>query len=201
MDQTQVFEEIYNQYLEQIGKVELGKISNRIGARIEGGDLIIPFFGSPHRVSASGIWDEKGRRPIHAVSVILAKYVLMAPEREPEDSHWVTYREFKDAAPFVDGFHGHAQRPIAERFAGDIAGLKARALQLAGEITQSEVRADLVVCFKGLPKVPILMLFNDKDEDLPAQCSLLFEKRAEKYLDMECLALMGWVLASWLRRS
>jgi len=43
------------------------------------------------------------------------------------------------------------------------------------------------------------MLFNDQDEDFPARCSLLFEKRAERYLDMECLAMMGWVLAAWLR--
>jgi hypothetical protein len=201
MDQTQVFEEIYNHYLEQIAKVELPEVSRRIGVRAEGDELLVPFFGLPHRVSAKGIWDPEGKRPIHAVTVILAKYVLMAPSSEPLESQWVTYREFKDAAPFVAGFHGHAERPIAERFAGNISALRQRALELAGEITISEARADLAVCFKALPKVPILMLFNDRDEEFPAQCSLLFEKRAEKYLDMECLAMMGWVLAAWLRRA
>jgi dienelactone hydrolase len=52
--------------------------------------------------------------------------------------------------------------------------------------------------FDALPKIPILLLFNDADDEFPAQCLLLFERRAEKYLDMECLAILGWLLAGYL---
>jgi len=45
------------------------------------------------------------------------------------------------------------------------------------------------------------MFYNDQDEEFPANCSLLFEKRARHYLDMECLAMIGMVLAEWLARS
>jgi Domain of unknown function (DUF3786) len=48
--------------------------------------------------------------------------------------------------------------------------------------------------------VPILLVFNDRDEDFPAHCSLLFERRAEKYLDMECLAMLGWALSERLKQ-
>jgi hypothetical protein len=56
-----------------------------------------------------------------------------------------------------------------------------------------------ILRFQALPRVPILMPFNHHDEDFPAQCSLLFENKTDKHLDMECLAMMGWVLAAWLR--
>jgi len=36
------------------------------------------------------------------------------------------------------------------------------------------------------------------DEDFPADCSLLFEKQAARYLDMECLAMIAMVLAERL---
>jgi hypothetical protein len=49
--------------------------------------------------------------------------------------------------------------------------------------------------------VPLLLLFNDEDEDFPAQCSLLFQRRAEKFLDMECLAIIGWLLADSLTQA
>jgi hypothetical protein len=52
--------------------------------------------------------------------------------------------------------------------------------------------------FEALPRVPLLLLFNDEDEDFPAQCTLLFQRRAEKFLDMECLAICGWLLADTL---
>jgi hypothetical protein len=35
------------------------------------------------------------------------------------------------------------------------------------------------------------MLFNDADEEFPATCCVLFESRAETYLDMECIAMLG----------
>ena len=46
----------------------------------------------------------------------------------------------------------------------------------------------------ALPKIPILQFFNGADEDFPARCTMLFKQRAEKYLDMECLAITGWAL-------
>jgi hypothetical protein len=46
-----------------------------------------------------------------------------------------------------------------------------------------------------LPRVPLLLLFNDADDEFPAACSVLFERRAAGYLDMECLAMLGMQLA------
>jgi hypothetical protein len=69
-----------------------------------------------------------------------------------------------------------------------------------GEAKIAEISADLVMKFDALPKVPVLLVFNDRDEDFPAHCSLLFERRAEKFLDMECLAMAGWALSEWLKQ-
>jgi hypothetical protein len=43
------------------------------------------------------------------------------------------------------------------------------------------------------------MLFNDADMEFAAQCMVLFERRAEKYLDMECLAMVGMLLFEYLK--
>ena len=55
--------------------------------------------------------------------------------------------------------------------------------------------------FDALPKIPVLMLFNDIDEEFPAQSTVLFERRAENYLDMECLAMVGMLLFEYLKAS
>ena len=51
----------------------------------------------------------------------------------------------------------------------------------------------------ALPRIPLLLLFNDRDEEFPAQCSVLFEKRTEAYLDMECVAMVGMLLCEYLK--
>ena len=64
-------------------------------------------------------------------------------------------------------------------------------LQLDGQIViipffgkLYKISYDLSMRFDALPKVPLLLLFNDKDDGFPAQCSVLFEKRTEKFSDM-----------------
>jgi hypothetical protein len=52
----------------------------------------------------------------------------------------------------------------------------------------------------SIPKVPLLLLYNDADDEFPAHCSILFERRAEKYLDAECLAILGMLLSVYLRK-
>lgn len=201
MDQIEAFEQIYQDYLDQIRALDLGWIGPRLGVALEGEGVVIPLFGIPHRVSGAGIWDPGGKRPVHSVCVILSKYLILSPQWEPAGSEWVTYREFKDAAPFVGGFATHAERPISQAFAGRLYELEEAASRLGGQVVRTEVRADLAIRFQALPKVPMLMLFNDEDEDFPAQCSILFERRASRYLDMECLAILGWVLGWWLSGS
>ena len=69
--------------------------------------------------------------------------------------------------------------------------LEAACVKLGGEKPDLELSYQVIMKLPALPKVPLLLLCNDRDEEFPAQCSLLFEQRAEKYLDMECLAMVG----------
>ena len=52
--------------------------------------------------------------------------------------------------------------------------------------------------FNALPKMSILLLFNDKDEEFSAECSVLFQKQAEYYLDPESLAMTSAFLSKKL---
>jgi hypothetical protein len=55
--------------------------------------------------------------------------------------------------------------------------------------------------FSGLPQVPVYLLYNDAEEGFAAQCTLLFEQRAQNYLDMESLAMLGGILAVRLEKA
>ena len=197
---SEAFENIYRDYLKEISEVDLDRVKDRLGITTDNGEAVIPFFGIPYRVSGEGVSDLKGLRPSHSVSVVLFKYLLMCPDDPPGESEWITYKDFKDALPFAGGFLNNAEKPIGGTFSGRLADLQQAGAKLSGHRVETEVRSDLVLWFDALPKVPLLLLFNDRDEDFPAQCTLLFERRAENYLDMECLAIVGWALAEWLKK-
>jgi hypothetical protein len=201
-NQAPIFEETVRNYLNQVARIDPVRIAESLGLRVEQGEVLIPFFGRFYRVSPRGIFDPSGREPLHALSVVLCKYLLLSPDQVPRDGEdWVSYKDFRDAAPFVTGFVNNSERAIARTFTHRLSPLRAAAEQLRALPPGLELSYQFSARFEALPRIPLLLLFNDEEEDFPAQCTLLFQRRAEKFLDMECLAIIGWLLADSLAQA
>ncbi len=199
--ESPIFEKIYNDYLAEVAALDWTGKSERLGVQVTAEAIEIPFFNALYTVSPEDITDDQGRRPPHAVSVILCKYLLLCPENPGKDRQLVTYKDFRDAAPYVQGFRNTAENPIAKVFSGKADALETRCRELGGKACDLGVSCDLSYEFAALPAVPIYMVYNDEDEEFSADCSLLFERRAAHYLDMECLAMIGMVLAERLAQK
>ena len=201
MEKSSVFEETYHNYLAQIAGLDFKKIADRLGAEVVGDELIIPVLGKPHRISAAGMSGPSDSRPNFSVCVILFKYLLLCPDHDPVENDWVSFKDFKDSAPFSGAFVNYTEAPLAKYFSGHLKDLKAACRGIHGHPPAATFSYDLCMQFKALPKIPVLLLFNDADKEFAAQCMVLFERRAENYLDMECLAMVGMQLFEWLKQA
>jgi hypothetical protein len=201
MEISPIFEKTYQDYLAQIGGLDLNALEDKLGLQVSEGKAIIPFFGQPYAVSRDGIYGPGGKKPHLSTSVILCKYLLMCPEYEPGEADWVSFKDFKDAAPLIHAFATTVTNPISKMFSGRPEALTRACEKFGGYIPAETFSYDVSIKFDVLPKVPLLLLFNDKDADFPAQCSVLFEKRTEKYLDMECVAMVGMLFHEFLKTA
>ena len=168
---------------------------------MEGGAILVPLFGQLYKISSGGIVGPSGKEPIHSIKVVLYQYLLHMPAAGIDGGDWVSYKDFKDASPFVGGFQSNTEKAIAKNFAGRLETLRKACLQLGGQDPGLGWGYQLSMKFDPLPLIPILLLFNDADEEFSAQCLLLFERRAEKYLDMESMAILAWLLTDYLNQS
>jgi len=198
---SSVFNETYQNYLNQIGKIDLDSRADKLGGRITKDEMILSFFGQPYRISHRGIKDPSGTQPTMGISVVLCKYLLLCPDIPSLDKEWVSYRDFKDTAPLVHSFVNHTERPIIRNFSNRLEDLAAACEKLGGKDPDLDLNYQLIMKLYPLPKVPVLLLFDDIDEEFPAQCKVLFERRAEQYLDPECLAIIGTLLNQYLKKS
>lgn len=196
-----VFQKNYREYLEQISKIDFRIIADKLGASISNDEMIIPFLGQAYKISSQGILNPVGKKPAYSVCVVLCKYILLCPTHDPTKDDWVAFKDFKDAAPLVTSFSNTTERAIAKEFSGRIDTLASACKSLGGFQAEAELSYDLIIMLHPLPKVPVLLLFNDADDEFPADCKVLFERRAEHYLDMECLAILGNILADYLKRA
>ncbi|RLC30906.1 MAG: hypothetical protein DRH32_05035 [Deltaproteobacteria bacterium] len=201
-EQAAVFKKTYEDYLAQIAGIDLTALPARLGVRVNGNEVVIPFFGIPHRVSPAGIADPSGDKPNHAICVVLSKYLLMCPDSEPDGDEWAAFQDFKDAAPFADAYRKNVEQAIAISFGGRLDELKQACKILNGGAPEGiNLPYDLAMWFVPLPRVPVFLLFNDGDNEFSTQCKVLFEKRAQQFLDMECLAILGMCLTDYLKTA
>lgn len=196
-----VFEKTYRDYLDQIKGFNPESFKQKLGVEVQDDEVIIPLYGKPYRVSENGIIDPSGKQPPLDISVILFKYLLLCPDADPTGKNWVSYRDLKDSGPLTVYFANDVERAIAGHFKGAPGGFEEAGKAIGGYRPDIDVSYDLSMQFDALPKVPVIVLFNDADDEFPAQCSLLFERRAESYLDAECLAMIGRLLLANLKRA
>ncbi|MDY6793570.1 MAG: DUF3786 domain-containing protein [Thermodesulfobacteriota bacterium] len=198
MENENVFKQTYENYLAQVGGIDFNSVKQKLGVEVENNEMAIPLFGQPHKVSAAGIFDSGGKQPTLDMCVILCKYILLCPRIDPKSSDWVSFRDLKDSGPLTSYFANDVERAIADNFSGRIPDLKNAGRALKGYAPDIDVSCDLGMQFYALPKIPVVMLFYDADDEFPATCSVLFERRTENYLDPECLAMVGRCLFTYL---
>ncbi len=199
MEKASVFKETYQNYLDQIGQIDLDSIAEKLGGRVEKDEMVLSFFGQPYRISRRGITDPFGKQPPMGISVVLCKYLLLCPDTPSLDREWVSYRDFKNTAPLVHSFINHTERPIVQNYSNRLKDLAEACKKLGGKDPGLDLNYQLIMILYPLPKVPVLLLFDDVDEEFPAQCKVLFERRAEHYMDPECLAIIGRFLNNFLK--
>ncbi len=193
--ESSIFKKTLQDYLKQIEEIDLKPLATILGAVLEGENLIVPLFGKPYLISNNDIIGPTGNQAPFDICVILSKYILMCPTDFPRGKGWVSYRDFRDTGPLTTYFPDNVERPIAMHFSGKLDRLKAASRALGGVLPSNAPAYDLAMQFNALPRIALLLLFNDADAEFPAQCSVLFQKTADQFLDPECMAMLARILS------
>ncbi len=202
MKKASVFAETYRNYLDQLSEIDLHERAERLGGQISRSGIDLALFGKKYYIDKTTIESYDGdSNPSFAVKVVLSKYLLMCPSESmiPNDA-LVTFRDFKDSGPLHTYFVNNTNKIIEESFTGDIEKLRGRCKHIGGK-EHAFSGYDLSFTFVALPKIPIILNFNDRDDMFSAKATVLFRSDAEKYLDMECLAIMATYLTGLLIRD
>jgi hypothetical protein len=110
---------------------------------------------------------------------------------------------FKKESPFtnVNYFVSDTEKAIVRDFAGGIDSLFDAGAKLGGVREDGLLAYDLVMRFTALPRIDLLLLFNEGDEDFPDYGTVLFQRQAEHYLDPESLAMTSAALTRRLKQA
>ena len=153
---------------------------------VEEGVACIPLFGEKCCVRRDGVYKDAAKLDTIG-SILVVRYLLQAGDA-PVLHSWLPYRDLKDGAQFSGFIKTNIEDKIALAFQGRRAALEQRLSALGASPGGPDVLGDIALVVHPLPKLPVLCLFWDRDEEFPASFQFLFDASAPIYLDLEALA-------------
>jgi len=184
--------------LETVRDADLSSQSGRAGGEwtatpAEG--VRLRFLDSEYLATTDGVQALDGQPATIWVKVFLLIYLTRATGRPPSGT-WVAYSDLPNTISKARSFEESAAR-IATAFAGRKDELAHAALALGAERAQAQP-AEVAYLLPALPRVPVLLLFWDGDEEFPARASLLLDRDVLDYLDQEALVFLAEALVARL---
>jgi len=157
--------------------------------------VAIDFLDCRYLVTREDVTAERGEPPSVWVKILVLIYLTRAGGG-PATGSWVSYRDLPNSVSKSASFEECSAR-VARAFEGDPAGLERGVLALGGRPSGTG-SADLAYVLAVLPRVPVLLLFWDQEEEFPARASFLLDGNVLDYLDLEALLFVGEALAGRL---
>lgn len=193
-----VYNETYRNYLKKLQTMYFDGKEDVLGISLKDDTVRVPYFNETIRLTADGLENEAGKCPDFSDCVVVCRYLIMCPLFEPKQREWTAFRDFPDAGPLTVFWANTVEDSLAKKFSGDMDALKKACDVLGGIQPEIGISCDLYRQFTPLPKVPLLLVFSDADDEFTASVSLLFEKRSSTYLDGESQAILGHILSKRL---
>jgi hypothetical protein len=201
MSDSKIFDLKYVEYLARVKDINMDEKLDILGIQKRNDSYIFNFFNRRICFDGSEFTDISGAQVTPAIKVVLCQYLLMCPEKAPENSNrLITFREFENSGPLFSSFTSNTGKIIETTFSGKMGSLKARSLSLGGTLVQTN-GYDLSFRFRALSKVPIILNFNDIEESMPASAGFLYHENAKAYLDLECLTVLCTFLTGQLIKT
>ncbi len=195
-----VYEQALLSLQPKIQALDFNKTARLFGARISGPDrLELAFLNENYVVTKDKILDPAGKEPRPWISILIYNHLCM-PGAPAPTGEWITFGSIPASHAKDKAWAGHVEEVIAKHFSGNVSALKTACERLGGKKADAPGNHDAACAFRFFPHYPALLLFSDAvpEEDFPAQCRLLLDSTAPRYLDIESIVVLGEEFATRL---
>jgi hypothetical protein len=178
---------------EEISAAGYSASARGIGAIIEDDLLKIEFIGRQITLSRAGFKDD-----LDIMDRLLILMYIRQAGSGTLSGKWTAFRDFKDGLIRSESFLGACEIPLAKMFEHDKEGV-IKKLTLAGAEKVKGFSTEHSYVIYVLPRLPMLVLLWQGDEEFGAECKVLLDSTATVFLDVEALLYLGMALVRHLK--
>jgi len=186
---------------DEVSKADPAKLAEFTNAEIreQSGEqeFKFPFWGNPIVLSSKDFIARDGESglPLPAIHQAMILYYFKTSRKSSPPGKWVSFSELSDAQFYNAAFQGYTSNKLLQHFQTDYEGFNTRCLEMGGEKTSF---GDGAFRFQILPRVALLAVYWEGDDEFPPSYKVLFEDIVDKHLPTDGCAILGSMLTGKL---
>ena len=182
---------------ERAASMNLEDLPDRIGGELirENDEYVLklPYFTGHILIKKGSVCKENGELLNHWEQVFIFNHLSQGGSAVPTGK-WKGLEEIPNTISKIKSMRAHVEEPLLARFAGKVEELRAASLAIGGtDMTGTVKSTDLAFLFKPLPKIPLMLMFweGDQQEGLNAIVKVLFDETITQHLDIESIMFLS----------
>jgi hypothetical protein len=125
-------------------------------------------------------------------------YHFQTSRGAPVAGRWISFSELPDGKFYTTAFQGYTGGELARTFHNDLASFE-RAAEKAGG--KREELGGASYSFTALPRIRLLVVYWEGDDDFPPSVQVLFDAAVVQHLPTDVCAILGSMMARRIKKS
>ncbi len=151
----------------------------------ESGTYSVSVWNNTHRITPAERLIEQtsqnGPSPVSYFGIFIINYLLQVNDMEPVNE-WISEKDIPGGTTFFRGPHLIPVDRIANRYTNNPEDFIKQCNALGGTPLNM---GDAAFRFSITPRLPIAVIFWDRDDDFPAEAKILFDKSIVSHLTLD----------------
>jgi hypothetical protein len=164
----------------QIATMDLSAQTDRIGATMVNGSLLVRSLGKNFMVDRQGLVSSECHT--HAgLTIPLLSYIIESKGTEPK-GEWLPFRELRDGTAMNPLFARKGEQGLKKLVDNHTDLLELLIDLFSGERVVADFSADISVVLYPLPKMPVLICYWKAEEGMDSDLNIFFDSSASDHL-------------------
>jgi len=133
-------------------------------------------------------------------ALALLLYYFVTADGLPLSGRWISFGDLDGGRFYNQAFQGYTGGELARSFRNDRERFM-KAAFLNGGILTPNAPGDVAYFYQALPRVPLLLIYWEGDEDFPASYQVLFDAVTSHYLPTDACAILGSTLTGKIKKA
>jgi hypothetical protein len=164
------------------------------------GEYILPMWGRQIKISYPDfiVKNNHSNEELDVATQALVLYHFITTDGTPEIGRWISFADLPDGRFYNSAFQGYTGGELARKFGSDRNRFETAA-QISGGTR--ELLGDAAYRFSLFPRVPLIAVLWEGDEDFPTSYRILFDASVPNHMPTDACAIAGSMLSRRLIKA